>query len=94
MYFYNWTTLANGNHINYCIENSQTNNKIPYLIGGEYTPSFPDNCMIYGVGWSCFRCSLGYFKTSVTPANGIGANISKCIAKDTNYGGCANTSGS
>jgi hypothetical protein len=50
MYFYNWTTLANGNHINYCIENSQTNNKIPYLIGGEYTPSFPDNCMIYGVG--------------------------------------------
>ena len=60
-------------------------------MGGEFTPLYPTNCMIYGVGRSCFRCSVGYFKTSITPSGGIGTNIDKCVAKDTNYGFCASS---
>jgi hypothetical protein len=56
-------------------------------MGGEYTPVYPPNCMIYGIGRSCVRCALGYFKLKV----GSSTEVDKCIAKDTTTGFCPST---
>lgn len=80
--------MANGVNVNYCIENSATINKVPYLMRGEYTPAYPANCMIYGIDRTCFRCSLGYFKLNVNYGSGYGTGVDTCVAKDTTYGAC------
>lgn len=57
-------------------------------MGGEYVPAYPSNCMIYGIGWTCTRCNVGYYKLNVNYSAGYGSGVDTCVAKDTTYGTC------